>query len=128
MSIIENTWSQLNQNKFCRVVFFYLMQWIMKSYWKKLSHYGIRRIENEWFCSYLTKQNQYVIIGNHIGNINRSSQGSVVVSLLYINDLYKGMKYSKTYHFADGTSTIQSNASLQILSKRINKGLSNLSK
>ena len=37
------------------------------------------------------------------------------------------IKYSKTYHFADDTSTIQSHSSLKMLSKRINKVLSNLS-
>ena len=37
------------------------------------------------------------------------------------------MKYSKSYHFADDTSIIQSHSSLQILSKHVNKDLSNLS-
>ena len=37
------------------------------------------------------------------------------------------MKYSKTYHFADDTSIIQSRSSLQILSKRMKKDLFNLS-
>ena len=88
---------------------------------KKLSHYGIRGIPNEWFCSYLTKRKQYVIIGNQVSNLNEIStgvpQGSVLGLLLflsYINDLHKCIKYSKTYHFADDTSTIQSHSSLQI--------------
>ena len=38
------------------------------------------------------------------------------------------MKQSKTFHIADDTSIIQSHSSLQILSKWINKDLSNLSK
>ena len=37
------------------------------------------------------------------------------------------MKYSKSYHFADDTSIIQSHSSLQTLSKHVNKDLSNLS-
>ena len=46
--------------------------------------------------------------------------------LIYINDQQKCIKYSKTYHFADDTSIMQS--SLQILSKRIKTKTYNLSK
>ena len=101
---------------------------------KKLSHYGIRGIANEWFCLYLTKGKQYVVIGNQVSTLNKIStgvpQGSLLgplLFLIYINDLSKCMKYSKTYHFVDDTSIIQSHSSLQILSKQINKDLSNLS-
>ena len=100
---------------------------------KKLSHDGIRGIANEWFCSYLTKRKQYVIIGNQVSTVNKISirvpQASVLgplLFLIYINNLHKYLKYSKTYHFADDTSTMQSHSSLQILSQRINKDLSNL--
>ena len=44
-----------------------------------------------------------------------------------INDLHKRIRFSKTYHFADDTSIIQSNPSLERLSKQVNKDLSNLS-
>ena len=101
---------------------------------KKLSHYEIRGIANEWFCSYLTKRKQYVIIGNKVSALNEIStgvpQGSVLRTLLfliYINDLHKCIKYSKIYHSVDDTSIIQSHSSMQILSKHINKDLSNLS-
>ena len=100
---------------------------------KKLSHYGIRGIANEWFCSYLTKRKQYVIIANKVSTLHEIStgvpQGSVLgplLFLIYINGLYKYMKYSKIYHFPDDTGIIQSHSSLQILSKQINKDLFNL--
>ena len=138
MSITENIQSQLDQNKFCvrvlvdlKKVFDTVDHEILP---KKLSHYGIRGIANEWFCSYLTKRKQYVIIGNQVSTLNEIStgvpQGSVLgplLFLIYINDLHKCIKYSKTYHFADDTSIMQSHSSLQILSKLINKDLSNLS-
>ena len=67
----------------------------------------------------------------HINEISTGvPQGSVLgplLFLIYINDLHKCMKYSKTYHFADDTSILQSHSSLQILSKQINKDLFNLS-
>ena len=101
---------------------------------KKLSHYGITRIANEWFCLYLTKRKQYFIIGNQVSTLNEIStgvlQGSLLGPLLFLicrNDLPKYKNYSKTYDFTDDTSIIQSHSSLQILSKRINKDLSNLS-
>ena len=33
---------------------------------KKLSHYGIKGLANERFCSYLTKRKQYNVIGNEL--------------------------------------------------------------
>ena len=119
MSITENIQSQLDQNKFCAGVFvdlkkaFYIVY--HEALLKKLFHCGIRGIANEWFCSYLTKRKQYVIIGNQVSTLNEIStgvpQGSVLgllLFLIYINDLHKCIKYSKTYHFADDTSIIQS--------------------
>ena len=133
----ENIQSQLDQNKFC-AVFVDLKKTVNtvdhKILLKKLSHSGIRGIANEWFCSYLTKRKQYVIIGNQVSTLNEIStgvsQGSVLgplLFLIYINDLHKCIKYFKTYHFVDDTSIIQSHSSLQILSKGIKKDLSNLS-
>ena len=138
MSITENIQSQLDQNKFCAGVFVDLKKAFdtvdHEILLKKPSHYGIRGIANEWFCSYLTKRKQYVIIGNQVSTLNEIStgvpQGSVLgplLFLIYINNLHKCIKYSKTYHFANDTSIIQSHSSLQILSKSINKDLSNLS-
>ena len=57
-------------------------------------------------------------------------QGSVLGPLLffiYDNDMYKSIRFSKTYHFSDDTSIIQSNPSLERLSKQVKKGLSYLS-
>ena len=138
MSITENIQSPLDQNKFCARVFVDLKKAFdtvdHEILLKKLSHYGIRGIANEWFCSNLTNRKQYVIIGNQVSTLNEIStrvpQGSVLgllLFLIYINDLHKCIKYFKTYHFADDTSIMQSHFSLQILSKRINKDLSNLS-
>ena len=134
MSITENIQPQLDQKKFCAGVFFNLKKAFdtvdHEVILKNLSHYGMRGIANEWFCSYLTKRKQ----GNQVSTLNKIStgvpQGSVLgplLFLIYINDLHKCMKYFKMYYFADDTSTIQSHSSIQILSKWINKDLCNLS-
>ena len=57
-------------------------------------------------------------------------QGSILDSfifLIYLNNLHKSIRFSKTYHFADDTSIIQSHPLLEKLSKQVNKDLSNLS-
>ena len=57
-------------------------------------------------------------------------QGSVLVPpffLIYINDVNKCVKYSSVYHFADDTNMLQSDNSLNNLSKRMNVNLNNLS-
>ena len=41
--------------------------------------------------------------------------------LLYINNLHRSVKHSKTYHFADDTNIMQSNKSLDVLSQNLNK-------
>ena len=86
VSITENIQSQLDQNKFCaRVLVDLKKAFDTKDHEilpKKLSHYGIRGIGNEWFCSYLTKRKQYVIIGNQVSTLNEISTGVPQESVL----------------------------------------------
>ena len=91
-SITENIQSQLDQNKLCAGVFLDLKKAFdtvaHEILLKKLSHYGIRRIANEWFCLYLIKRKQYVISGNQVSTLNEIStevpQGSVLGPLLFL--------------------------------------------
>ena len=95
---------------------------------RKLDYYGIRGIANEWFCFYLKKRKQFVSIQNNMSSIKEIlagvPQGSVLgplLCLIYIKDLHKSIRFSKTCHFADDTSIIQSNPLLDRLSKQVYK-------
>ena len=47
--------------------------------------------------------------------------------LIYINDVHKSIRYSKTYHFPDDTIIIKLSLLLKILTKQVNTDLPNLS-
>ena len=78
---------------------------------KKLEHYGVRGVINNWFRSYLTNRKQKVVINGFESETKRLlhgvPQGSVlgpILFLIYINDLHRCIKHSTTYHFADDTN------------------------
>ena len=130
MPITENIQTQLDKGKYCAGVFVDL-----KKAFDTVDHNMLlQKLDNEWSCSYLKKRKQFVSIENNMSSVKEIltgvPQGSILGPLrflIYINDLHKSIRFSKTYHFADDTSIIQSNPSLKRLSKQVNKGLSNLS-
>ena len=137
MSIVENIQTQLDNGKFAAGIFVDLKKAFdtvdHEILVNKLEYYGIRGNAKEWFASYLRNRKQFV----SIDNFNSSTklictgvpQGSVLgplLFLIYINDLHKCVKYSKTYHFADDTNILLSNRSLETLAKRMNQDLKNL--
>ena len=74
---------------------------------KKLDHYGIRGIANDWFKSYLENRKQFVSISGFASNLRNMDfgvpQGSVIgpsLFLIYINDVHKAIKFCVTRHFA----------------------------
>ena len=71
---------------------------------EKLNHFGIRRVSNDWFKSYL----------------------SICLLLLYISCLNQAIKFCKVHHFTDDTNLLCLSNSIKKLNKLINADLKHL--
>ena len=138
MSVIENIQTQLDNNKYTAGVFADLEKAFdtvdHDTFIEKVNHCGVRGVAKDWFISYLKGRRQFVVIENETSSTQETltgvPQGSVLgplLSLIYINDLNNCIQFSKAFHFADDTNIMQSNISLEVLAKQMNKDLLNLS-
>jgi len=134
LSILDEIRQNLDSNSFSCGVFVDLEKAFdtvnHKILLKKLEHYGIRSVANNWFDSYLSGRKQFV----NLGGINSNNlpitcgvpQGSILGPLLfiiYINDMHSAIKFSKVHHFADDTNLLFSHKNPKILRKRVNADL-----
>ena len=128
MSIAENIQTQLDDGKYSAGVFVDFKKAFdtvdHNILLNKLDYYGVNRIPNEWFVSYLKNRKQFVSVGGYISSTEviptGVPQGSVfgpLLFLLYKDDLNKSIKNSRAYHFADDTNILLSNESLKLLAK-----------
>ena len=100
---------------------------------KKMWHYEIRGIANDWFKSYLNRM-QYISIDGISSDPMKVNFGVPQVSvlspllfLLYINDLQNSIRFSSPFHFADDTGLLNIQDSICAINKTLNKGLRELS-
>ena len=138
LSIIENIQTDVDNGDFAAGVFIDLKKafgTVDHILLKKLEYYSVRGLSKDWVQFYLKNRKLFVSISNSISNIKEITtdcvpQGSVLAPLpflLYISDLHRSIKHSKTYHFADDTNIMQPNKSFDVLTKNLNQDLKNLS-
>ena len=100
---------------------------------KKLWHYGIRGIANDWFNSYLTNRMQYVSINGIMSDLLKVNFGfpqeSVLGPLLFllcINDLHNSIRFSSSFHFVDDAVLLNIQDSMHAIKKALNKDVRKL--
>ena len=97
---------------------------------KKLQHYGVRGICNNWFSSYLSNRKQYTQVNEHRSSLKEITcgvpQGSILGPILfqiYINDISNSTELNLS--FADDTTIYCSETTLD---ENLKKATSELSK
>ena len=100
---------------------------------KKLDHYGIRGVPNDWLRSYLSDRRQYVSFNNFNSDLMNVScgvpQGSILgpkLFILYINDICNVSKMLKFVLFADDTNIFSSDVNIIDLCKNVSLELDKL--
>ena len=100
---------------------------------RKLHHYGIRGIVNDWFASYLIGRYQTTQIGLYISDKENTlcgvPQGSVLGPLLflvYVNDMHYASSKLMFYLFADDTNLLYAHKDLKMLESVVNAELLNV--
>ena len=100
---------------------------------RKLEHYGVRGIINDWFSTYLLDRIQTTQIGPGISNKDQMltgvPQGSVLgplLFLIYVNDIYKSSNKLTFYLFADDTNLLYADKNLKSLENIVNIELSKI--
>ena len=90
----------------------------------KLEYHGICEIPLAWFKRSLRNRFQYISVNGTESELllikHAVSQGSILGPLLYINDLYKAITFSKIHHLAEDTNFLYESPSLKDISRKIN--------
>ena len=96
---------------------------------KKLEHYGVRGICNNWFSSYLSNRKQYTQVNKHRSSLKEMTcgvpQGSIlglILFLIYINDISNSTELN-LLSFADDSTIYCSETTLDENRKKQHQNL-----
>ena len=137
INITETVRNALDENKFACAVFIDFQKAFdtvnHKILLQKLNYFGITGKIKEWLSSYLSNRKHFVSILGFDSQPQEIEhgvpQGSVLgplLFLLYINDLHRAIKFSKTYHFADDTNLLNINSSIFSIKSQLNRDLKSM--
>ena len=94
---------------------------------KKLHHYGVCGIVNDWFRLYLSNRTQTAQVGDKVSDKELTTigvpQGSVLgplLFLIYVNDISNSSNKLQFYLFADDTNLMYADKDLKILESILN--------
>jgi hypothetical protein len=97
---------------------------------RKLNHYGIRSVANDWLASYLHDRSQYCTLNNKFSTTSNIvcgiPQGSIlgqILFLIYINDLGTIFDDLSVFLFADDSNIIATGKSISDIEQKINKNI-----
>ena len=100
---------------------------------KKLEHYGVRWVSNDWMRSYLSNREQFVSFNSFKSDLKTIScgvpQGSILgpkLFILYINDICNVSKILQFVLFADDTNIFCSDVNILDLCKNVSLELDKL--
>ena len=101
----------------------------------KLKCIGVERTELEWFRSYLSNRRQLTKMNNNASDEMGIEVGvpqglllSVLIFKLYVNDMFRSLKYSQAILYANGTTIYITGKSLRFLRVKMQSELNALSR